>query len=416
MTVVAGPGHSATDAVWPRDESTRGRAATASSRSTSLVVLAWVALSFNVLTPSANETILDLPRTVNQVLSQGSLGAALIFALLANTRIIFRLNAFLVLLSVLGIHALAVSIHSEFLVGSTYRAVRLMLFVGCLWLLTPWFGRRDMLLLRAHRLWIWGVLISVALGAAIAPGKAFSFGGRLSGALWPLPPTGVAHYAAILLGSSVVLWMCKVIRGPHAFVSVAISAGILVGTHTRTAMIGVIVGLAGAAASLFLGHARARRTSVGALVAAGVAATLFAPQIMRWAARGQSAEETGNFTGRAVVWSAAFDRPRSWLEELFGSGLSDKSYNGLAVDSSWVATYLDLGWLGVLVGASLIIVLLTMAATHVPGPQRGVALFLVLYCLVSSLTETGLGDASPYLLDLAVATSLLLPRPLRGAS
>jgi hypothetical protein len=88
----------------------------------------------------------------------------------------------------------------------------------------------------------------------------------------------------------------------------------------------------------------------------------------------------------------------------------------LAVDSSWVATYLDLGWLGVVVGASVIIILLTMAATHVPGPQRGVAFFLVLYCLVSSMTETGLGDASPYLLDLAVATSLLLSRPVRGGS
>ena len=35
------------------------------------------------------------------------------------------------------------------------------------------------------------------------------------------------------------------------------------------------------------------------------------------------------------------------------------------------------------------------------------ALFLVTYCLIASITETGLGDASPYLLELIIAASLL---------
>ena len=54
------------------------------------------------------------------------------------------------------------------------------------------------------------------------------------------------------------------------------------------------------------------------------------------------------------------------------------------------------------------LLLLAMVATHVRGPRRAVALFLIVYCLVSSITETGIGDASPYLLDLVVAASLLL--------
>jgi hypothetical protein len=33
--------------------------------------------------------------------------------------------------------------------------------------------------------------------------------------------------------------------------------------------------------------------------------------------------------------------------------------------------------------------------------------FLVVYCAVASYTEVGLGDASPYLLHLVVAASLL---------
>jgi hypothetical protein len=44
------------------------------------------------------------------------------------------------------------------------------------------------------------------------------------------------------------------------------------------------------------------------------------------------------------------------------------------------------------------------------------ALFLILYCLFASFTETGMGEASTYLLDLTVAASLLVfpsarPRP-----
>ena len=36
------------------------------------------------------------------------------------------------------------------------------------------------------------------------------------------------------------------------------------------------------------------------------------------------------------------------------------------------------------------------------------ALFLIIYCLFASFTETGMGEASPYLLDLTVAASLLV--------
>jgi hypothetical protein len=44
--------------------------------------------------------------------------------------------------------------------------------------------------------------------------------------------------------------------------------------------------------------------------------------------------------------------------------------------------------------------------------RTAVALFLVTYLLVTSFTETGLSDASVYLLELALAASLIVP-PLR---
>jgi hypothetical protein len=43
------------------------------------------------------------------------------------------------------------------------------------------------------------------------------------------------------------------------------------------------------------------------------------------------------------------------------------------------------------------------------GVQRALGLFLVSYCLVASFTEVGFTDASTYLLELALAASLLVP-------
>jgi len=108
-----------------------------------------------------------------------------------------------------------------------------------------------------------------------------------------------------------------------------------------------------------------------------------------------------------VVWSGLFAQPRPLLEQLFGSGLSNKSFNGLAVDSTWASAYLDEGWFGMTVIASMLLLLLLLAATRERGPQRAVALFLTVYCLVAAFTETGLSDASPYLLDLTIAATLL---------
>ncbi|GAA4396995.1 membrane protein [Fodinibacter luteus] len=392
-----------------------GTLVTSAGRIPRLLLVVWALLLFNVLAPSANPTLVPIPRSIAQALAQGSLVLALGLALVLNRRLLIRPNHLLVLLSVLAVMSLVASLHNEFVLGSVYRGLRLIAFVTCLWLLTPWWGRRDMVLLRAHRLCLWGALGTVVIGAALAPGKAFSFEGRLSGAVWPMPPPQVAHYAAVLFGTSVILWMCRVITGRHALLAGIVTVGVLVGTHTRTAIAGAVVGLAIASASLFLGHARVRRVSASTLLGLGAAVLLFAPQIVTWLARGQSAQDATQLTGRTKVWSEVFATPRPTLEQFFGSGLSNKSFRGLAVDSNWVATYLDQGWFGIVVEAGILVLLLLMAATHVRGPRRAVALFLVVYCTVASFTETGLSDASPYLLDLVVAASLLVRPPQRVA-
>jgi O-antigen ligase len=377
--------------------------------------LAWGALVLNVLAFSAMPTIIPIPLRAGQLVTQGALLAALALALVANRRMVVRPTLFLTLLAILGVMALMVSPHNEFPFGSVFRAVRFLVFILVLWVLTPWWGRRDMVLLRCHRRALWVVLCLVLVGAAISPGLAFQFEGRMAGVLWPVPPTQVAHYSAVLLGTSIVLWMSRVITTWHAVVATSISAVALIASHSRTALAAATVGVVVAGASLFVGHVRVRRTYVFGSLAAVAIASLFASELTKWLLRGQSYEEAGQLTGRTKVWTRVLEHPRSPVEQLVGSGPSDQSFDGLPIDNNWLATYLDQGWFGVVVHAALVLVLLVLAVTHVRGPQRAVALFLIVFCVVASFTETGLFTATAYLLDLAVAASLLAPEQRRSA-
>ena len=367
----------------------------------------WMALFLNVLAFSGLPTLIPIPTTVGQLATQGALILAFLLALLANPRGVIRPNLFLVLLSALAVVALMVSIHNQFMLGSTFRACRLIGFATVLWLLTPWWGRSDFPLLRAHITCLRIVICSVLIGAVVAPGAAFSYEGRLSGALWPIPPTQVAHYAAVLLGCTVLLWFGGAVQGRTTLLTLIGSGAVLVGAHTRTALLAMTVSLAVAGASMFMGHARVRRTSALLVVVGVIVASFFAPLIVSWLWRGQSLEEASQLTGRTKVWTEILGLQRPWLDEVFGSGLSNKSFNGLAIDSNWLAVYLDQGWFGVAIDAALLLILIFLAVTYQRGLRRAIALFLVAYCLVASITETGLGDASPYLLELIVAASLL---------
>jgi O-antigen ligase len=367
----------------------------------------WAALFLNVLAFSGLPTLIPIPVTIGQLMTQGALILAFLFALLANPGGIVRPSLFLILLSVLAIVALMVSIHNEFYLGSTFRACRLIGFVTVLWLLTPWWGRSDFPLLRAHVTCLRVVIGTVLVGAVVAPGAAFSYDGRLSGALWPIPPTQVAHYAAVLLGCTAVLWFGGAVRGRTALLTLIATSLALVGAHTRTALLAMGISLLVAGASMFLGHARVRRTTALLAAFGVIAATFFAPLIVTWLWRGQSLEEASNLTGRTKVWTEILGLERTFLQEIFGFGLSNKSFDGLPIDNNWLAVYLDQGWFGLVIDALLLLILIFLAVTQRSGLRRATALFLVCYCLVASLTETGLGDASPYLLELVVAASLL---------
>jgi hypothetical protein len=380
--------------------------------------LVWALLTLNVLSfVVVTPLVLPIPSVVGKLITQGSMILMLLAALALNPRGYIRPNAYLTILTVLAVTALPVSLGSDFWAGSTYRSVRLIVFVATLWLLTPWWGARpDMPLLRVHLRTLTAVLATVVAGALVSPGRAFAFDNRLSGVVWPIPPTQVAHYAAILVGCTCVLWFCRLVSSRRALGIGVAGGGILLLTHTRTALAAMLVGLILAGMSLLLTRSRVRAAFAWTAATALVAALIFAPVITSWLARGQSASEATQLTGRTLVWHDLLAAPRSNVHVLLGYGLSNKSFHGLSIDSSWLALYQDSGLLGGVLVVALMLALILGVIFTARGPYRAIALFLIAYDLTASFAEVGLGDASPYLLDLAVAAALLWRAPRRGST
>jgi hypothetical protein len=323
-----------------------------------------------------------------------------------NRRIILRPNVFLCLVSPLILGALITILQPQH-VGTVYRTFRLAAFVAALWMLTPWWGRRDLLLVRCHLRALSVVLGTTLLGLMVAPGHALQQG-RLADVIWPSPPPQVAHYAAVTFGLVVVLWLCGQLRGRVTLTVVVLAGAILILTHTRTALAAMIAGLLVAGMSLIVAKERARKlfAVVGAI--ATIAILTLSGAISSWLARGQGGQLT-ELSGRTVVWSQVLNVPRNKFDMIFGFGLSNDTFNGLSIDSNWLASYQTQGLYAVTLCAMMLLFLLVTAYFSPRGVQRAMALFLVIYCLVASFTEVGFTDASMYLLELALAASLLAP-------
>jgi hypothetical protein len=364
-------------------------------------------LTFYPQTWSGQPLLVPIPAALGKLVTQGALPAALLMALSANRRLRIRPNVFLCLVSLLVLEGVATITQAPYL-GTVYRTFRLAEFLAVLWLLTPWWGRRDLLLLRSHLATISVVLGMVLVGLLVSPGHALAQG-RLAGVLWPTPPTQVAEFAAVTIGLVVVLWLSSLLPGRVTLAVVAVAGAILLLTHTRTALVGMTAGLLAAGLSLFVGKSRVRKMFMtGAVVALIVAITL-SRAVTAWLARGEGTQQLTNLTGRRLVWDAIVSIPRDWFQALFGFGLSNKSFQGLPIDSNWLASYYDQGLFGVAVCAAMLLFLLATAYFQPRGVQRALALFLVVYCVIASLTETGFTDASTYLLYLTLAASMLVP-------
>jgi hypothetical protein len=192
-------------------------------------------------------------------------------------------------------------------------------------------------------------------------------------------------------------------------VACAITGFVLIETHTRTALVALGAGLLIAGLSLITVSHRVRKVFGWAVGIVTVAVLTLSGFLTTWLARGQGTDQLYNLTGRTNVWGAVVGMPRNFFQVIFGFGLSNKSFNGLPVDSNWLASYLDEGFAGVLLSAIVLLFVLVSAFFMPRGKSKALALFLAVYVLIASLTETGFSDASTYLLELTLAASLVMP-------
>ncbi|MEU4084137.1 O-antigen ligase domain-containing protein [Streptomyces aureus] len=383
-------------------------------RTPKIVGTVWGLLILNTLGSAGAKTIVPLPRSLIQMVTMGALVTAFALALLVNLRLRLRPSAYLFLLTLLLVMSVISSSHLESGFGALFRCFRLALFVGTLWLLSRWWDGGTTFVRHHIRMYL-AVLGTVAAGLIASPGAALPdlYGGRLVGALWPLTPPQIGQYAAVIIGLTVLLLLDRRTDGKSAAVVIVPSLVLLALTHTRTATLGLLLGLALAIGSLMLTSGAARRFFTWAVAITAVAAVGFASALQTWFLRGQSQENFSSLTGRAKVWHALLVAPRTTSEYLFGAGLGDKSFDGLPIDNSWLAVYNEQGVTGVGLVAAFLVVLGGVALLRPPSLSRACAIFLISYCAIASYTEAGLGDASPYLLHLAVAASLLAtPAPV----
>ena len=199
------------------------------------VYLTWFLLYFNTLTFFPGVSFIHIPSSIGKGIAQATLAFALLCALSLNRRLLLRPNILLFLVTLIVLGTILTTLQPQHF-GTVFRTFRFAGFVVTLWLLTPWWGRRDLLLLRCHLMALSIVLGSVLVGLVVSPGHALTEG-RLAGALWPMQPTQVAHYAAVMIGVVVVLWFCGNVRGRTAAIVAAVAGIELILSHTRTALI-----------------------------------------------------------------------------------------------------------------------------------------------------------------------------------
>jgi hypothetical protein len=369
--------------------------------------LAYGLLCFNTLTFFPGYSVVPIPSRVGKGIAQAALPIALLILLTINPKLRFRPNVFLCLLGLLAADTLVTAFASRHL-GAMFRTSRLVEFVAALWLLTPWWGRRDMLLFRTHLGVLYALIGSVFLGILVSPGHAFAYQGRLTADLWPVLPTGIAQWCAIAAGLTTLLWLGRQLSGRLALTGVGFALIALLLTHTRTALAAGVAGLLVAGLSLVAGNARVRRFFGATVVILAVAVMTLAGVITTWLARGQGTAGLTTLTGRTNFWALVLTLPRTPFQEIFGFGLSNASVDGLPIDSNWLSSYMQEGLIGVVVCALIIVYLLAACLFQPPDLRRALALFLVTYVLIASFTEDAFTDVSLYMLHLTVAASLLV--------
>jgi hypothetical protein len=381
-------------------------------RTERLVQAVWLLLVLNTWAWAKYPSPLQVPQRIWQLLTLGALFAALALALVANPRVRLRPGLYMTLYTALLVVTLIPVLRMTTPLGSYMRVFRFTLFLSVLWLLSPFFGRRDLLMLRVHYRSILVACATIVFGALAFPGAARGNDeGRLQGVFPVLPPPQVGAFAVLGMTLSTLAFLTGTLSRRRLMVHLAVGVAMVLLSHTRTPVLGMVVGGTLAVIALVARSGRARMLLSRVLLFLPLIAVAAAVVVPAWFTRGQDSEQLTQLTGRTKVWSALIADPRPDIEVWLGQGLGDKSFLGLPIDSAWFAMYSEQGLIGVALGVAIMVALVATAAVRPPGLARSAAIFLIVYCLIAFVAEVGLGDASPYILHLTVAASLLMSPP-----
>ena len=290
--------------------------------------------------------------------------------------------------------------------GSMFRAVRFVLTLLLLLQLVPVFARDRYIPLRGHLAMM--KLITVSTLVAMALGKGFDNEGRLITQLPALTAPGLAQWTALFSFLLVFGMLRRAIPVRSGLMWLAGSTVCLLLSHSRTPLVAGGAGFVAGLLAMFVSSQRARRLVSWTLFTVPVAALMFGPAVQAWFLRGQDQSQLNTLTGRTKAWAKVYAFPRDVYSRLFGVGLTDKSIEGLPIDSGYLSVYHEQGRIGVAVITIIFVVFLARILTRRPSMARAVALFLVVYVLIASYTETGIGDMSSYVLHLMLAMVLVV--------
>jgi O-antigen ligase len=378
----------------------------------------WVLVVMNVQPWVKQPSVPQGQATVEPSGAKGALLAAtfMVAVVLAAPRFRARMPATYLLYIAYLFLATATAFHLSDPRTPLLRVGRLGLAIAIPLLLWSWLAGRPQQFLRAHRLAHLLLGLVVVAGLAAAPGDAwdagrsFGDGGRLQGVFLPLLPPRVGEIGAVLVGLTAIALVFRQARRLPASIVIGLGLVLVVLSRTRTAAAGLLVGLL-VAFGITRRHRLGRRGLAALLLLLLLAIPLFIP-LRSWAVREQDSELLSSFTGRTLAWSAVLEQQSSWRTVLLGHGLGNKGvllrrgegdFDVMGIDNGWLSLFWETGWLGVgVVLLALLTALVGVARAPTPA-VRAAAGFLIVYVVVSSVTETGLSDLSSQTLHILVA-------------
>lgn len=385
--------------------SVEARAGEGARRPHVLLTVTWGLLVLSCLPWRGIQSPIQIPQRVEEIATAVAVAVACVLALCVGPRVRLLVIPVFLLASLLAVAALVPWINGVAGEGSLERAVRLASYVAAVWILAPAASREGgEPLVRAY-LGVFAFLASlIALEALLRPALGFEPTlVRLQGVVPPVTPPRVGEIGAVTAGLATMAGVFGVIRRRSAIALGALGGTVLVLSHTRTAMLALSIGLVIGFAVAVARSLQARRALVAMTILVVAGWLLFWGPLSTWLARGQSEEELASLTGRRDVWELVLERRPSGMELWFGAGLADKSFEGLPIDSGWLAVYVEQGLVGIALVGWMVLAVGWAAWRRPASAARAIAAFLLTFVLVSSVTETGVGDASTYLLHVFVA-------------